>query len=182
MGPAPSRRGPMGRPCHGAGPSGHGTRPLAMGRERFHARRAEMIEKFKEHAKAMFEKADANKDGKLSQEEAPERLKQNFSKIDGDGDGQLTPEELKKAWQERVKAAGKADPDKAAKPDHPKKDRDKEGRAKKGEAKKDAPAKRTARPSRRRRRSRRAPTGAYRALRCRRPLGVQVRIAAHPAR
>lgn len=81
----------------------------------------EMIEKMKERAKEMFEKADANKDGKLSKEEAPERMKENFAKIDANGDGQLTPEELKKAWEARRQAwadregkAGKKPDDKKA--------------------------------------------------------------------
>jgi Ca2+-binding EF-hand superfamily protein len=80
-----------------------------------------MIEKMKERAKEMFEKADANKDGKLSKEEAPERMKENFAKIDANGDGQLTPEELKKArearrqaWADREGKAGKKPDDKKA--------------------------------------------------------------------
>ncbi len=43
-----------------------------------------------------LKQADQNNDGKLSKEEAPERIKQNFDRIDANGDGQLDREELEK--------------------------------------------------------------------------------------
>jgi Ca2+-binding EF-hand superfamily protein len=55
--------------------------------------------RFRMAAIKRFKAADKNDDGKLSRDEAPERLKEHFSKIDADGDGQLTPAELKKAWE-----------------------------------------------------------------------------------
>lgn len=51
--------------------------------------------------------ADANGDGKLSREEAPDRLKQHFDKIDANGDGQLDPAEIKKALAEHARGAEK---------------------------------------------------------------------------
>lgn len=64
----------------------------------------EMIEKMRQRGKEMFDRADADGDGKLSREEASERLKEHFDKIDADGDGQLTPEELEASWKSRVKS------------------------------------------------------------------------------
>jgi Ca2+-binding EF-hand superfamily protein len=43
-------------------------------------------------------KLDKDHDGKLSREEAPERLKKRFSQIDADADGKLTLKELRDAW------------------------------------------------------------------------------------
>ena len=39
---------------------------------------------------------DANGDGKLSKDEAPERMKENFDRIDSNNDGQLDQEELQR--------------------------------------------------------------------------------------
>ncbi|MCC7509092.1 MAG: EF-hand domain-containing protein [Planctomycetes bacterium] len=47
-------------------------------------------------AEDMIKEADKDGDGKISKEEAPERLKQAFDKIDADGDGFLTKEEVDK--------------------------------------------------------------------------------------
>lgn len=44
----------------------------------------------------MIKEADKDGDGKISKEEAPERLKQAFDKIDADGDGFVTKEEIDK--------------------------------------------------------------------------------------
>lgn len=43
----------------------------------------------------MFKRLDKNGDGKISKEEAPERLAANFDKIDANKDGFITPDELK---------------------------------------------------------------------------------------
>jgi collagen type III alpha len=48
-------------------------------------------------AKAIFERFDANGDGKLSKEEAPERMREFFGRIDQDGDGHATLPEFEKA-------------------------------------------------------------------------------------
>jgi hypothetical protein len=45
----------------------------------------------------MFQRADSNKDRRLSKEEAPGPLKERFDRIDTDKDGQLTPAELARA-------------------------------------------------------------------------------------
>ena len=59
--------------------------------------------KFLERLKA----ADANGDGMLSMDEAPERLKQHFEKIDANSDGQLDAEELKQAIEALAKRGGR---------------------------------------------------------------------------
>lgn len=67
--------------------------------QRVHARHsANRMHHIRKVAIERFKAADANDDGKLSREEAPERLKEHFGKIDRNGDNQLTPDELKKAW------------------------------------------------------------------------------------
>jgi collagen type III alpha len=43
----------------------------------------------------MFKRLDKDGDGKVSKEEAPERMKENFDKMDANKDGFLTPDELK---------------------------------------------------------------------------------------
>jgi len=50
-----------------------------------------------------FKAADKNHDGKLSADEAPERMKAHFKQLDKDGDGQLTPEELKQGFAAMMK-------------------------------------------------------------------------------
>jgi collagen type III alpha len=42
----------------------------------------------------MFERLDANKDGKLTKEELPERMQEGFARLDANGDGTLNVEEL----------------------------------------------------------------------------------------
>lgn len=57
-----------------------------------------------EQMKARWSRADTNKDGQLSREEAQQgmpKLAQHFDKLDANGDGQLTPEELRAAHQAR---------------------------------------------------------------------------------
>lgn len=43
----------------------------------------------------IFQQADANGDGKLSKDEAPDRMKENFDQIDANSDGSITLEELR---------------------------------------------------------------------------------------
>ncbi len=50
-----------------------------------------------------FKALDKDSDGKISKEEAPQRLKTHFDKIDADSDGGITPEELKAAFNARLK-------------------------------------------------------------------------------
>jgi Ca2+-binding EF-hand superfamily protein len=57
--------------------------------------------KGKGDAKAMFERSDANQDGKLTQDEVPERLWAFISKADADKDGAVTPEEMAVAAKNR---------------------------------------------------------------------------------
>lgn len=47
---------------------------------------------------AMFQRMDSNGDGKLSPEEAPDRLKETFASADANSDGFLTAEELQQAF------------------------------------------------------------------------------------
>jgi collagen type III alpha len=44
---------------------------------------------------AMLERMDANKDGKISKEEAPERMREGFDRLDTNGDGFVDADELK---------------------------------------------------------------------------------------
>jgi len=111
---------PMGRPGMGPGMGPHRGRP-GKGPGPHGRGPAAAAERFKA--------ADANKDGKLSKDEAPERLKQHFDKIDADKDGQLTPDEIRKAFaammKERAKKAAearKAGPNRPAKSPSDKKD------------------------------------------------------------
>ncbi|HZN34436.1 MAG TPA: hypothetical protein VFB80_11480 [Pirellulaceae bacterium] len=41
-----------------------------------------------------FDRLDANKDGKLSKEELPERMREGLARLDADGDGSISPDEL----------------------------------------------------------------------------------------
>jgi Ca2+-binding EF-hand superfamily protein len=52
-----------------------------------------------------FKAADANGDGKLSEEEAPDRLKQNFDRFDANGDGAVDLEELSLVLAARARAS-----------------------------------------------------------------------------
>lgn len=49
----------------------------------------------------LLEKLDTNADGKISTEEAPERLKKVFSKLDGNADGAIDATELKAGREKR---------------------------------------------------------------------------------
>ncbi len=55
-------------------------------------------------------RADADGDGKISQEEAPRQLKKHFSKIDTNGDGYLDRSELE-AWIRRYQKRMGVSPD-----------------------------------------------------------------------
>ncbi len=50
---------------------------------------------------SFMQEADKNNDGKISKEEAPERLQRGFDRIDADSDGFITTEEIRKAFQRR---------------------------------------------------------------------------------
>ncbi|MBN4049929.1 EF-hand domain-containing protein [bacterium AH-315-M10] len=52
-----------------------------------------------DRAAAFFKRMDKNGDGKITKDEAPERLKRAFDRIDTDGDGSITQEELSKAFK-----------------------------------------------------------------------------------
>ena len=54
-----------------------------------------------EFIKGLFGRFDTNKDGKLSNEEAPGRLKENFSKIDANEDGSVDADELRRSFENR---------------------------------------------------------------------------------
>src|SRR5262245_4762599 len=45
----------------------------------------------------IFNRFDANKDGKLSKDELPPRLQENFARLDANGDGTLSQEEFARA-------------------------------------------------------------------------------------
>lgn len=50
---------------------------------------------------ANFRRMDQNNDGKISKEEAPDRLKQNFDRVDTNSDGSVSLEELRKVFDRR---------------------------------------------------------------------------------
>jgi Ca2+-binding EF-hand superfamily protein len=54
-----------------------------------------------EHMVQMIMRADADGDGKISQEEAPPQLKKHFARLDTNGDGYLDRSELE-AWAKRI--------------------------------------------------------------------------------
>ena len=49
---------------------------------------------------------DKNGDGKLSKEEAPERMRENFAQVDADGDGQADEKELRQMAERFARAGG----------------------------------------------------------------------------
>lgn len=60
----------------------------------------------KEMIARMFEQRDADKDGKLSGDEIPERMKENVSRVDEDGDGAIDQAEIEKALARMGERAG----------------------------------------------------------------------------
>ncbi len=56
----------------------------------------------------MIQKADANKDGVISLDEAPERMKKNFDRMDADASGTVTADELKAAFEKMKRKGGGA--------------------------------------------------------------------------
>jgi collagen type III alpha len=43
----------------------------------------------------MFGRLDANGDGSISKDEAPERIRENFDRVDANGDGKISPDEFR---------------------------------------------------------------------------------------
>jgi Ca2+-binding EF-hand superfamily protein len=54
-----------------------------------------------DRVKTIFDRLDANRDGKISKDEAKGLIKQHFDRIDGNRDGVITYEELLQAAQEK---------------------------------------------------------------------------------
>lgn len=71
--PAEEKQPPASRPAGPGGQGGPGGNPAAF-----------------------MERFDSDKDGKLSQDELPERMKARFAEIDSDGDGSVSPQEFSK--------------------------------------------------------------------------------------
>ena len=71
----------------------------------------EMAEKILAGMEKRFDDADKNKDGKVTIEEAPDKMKERFAKLlekyDTDGDKALTKEEGKKYADEMIKKLSK---------------------------------------------------------------------------
>ena len=87
----PGRAGAEGRP----GQPGQPGQPGVAGR----INPEEMFRRLKE--------ADKNGDGKISKDEAPDRMKENFDRIDANGDGQLDESEIKTMFERLREAAGR---------------------------------------------------------------------------
>uniref|UniRef100_A0A7C2PCM6 EF-hand domain-containing protein n=1 Tax=Schlesneria paludicola TaxID=360056 RepID=A0A7C2PCM6_9PLAN len=58
-----------------------------------------------------FARMDQNGDGKISREEAPERMRDGFDRMDRNGDGYLTQEELQAAFQSQQRGPRSGQPD-----------------------------------------------------------------------
>jgi Ca2+-binding EF-hand superfamily protein len=59
-----------------------------------------------EQLRARLSEADANKDGKWSKEEVPERMRENFDRIDANGDGLIDETELRTVFARLREGAG----------------------------------------------------------------------------
>jgi collagen type III alpha len=60
---------------------------------------------------AILRAADANGDGKISKEEAPDRLKENFDRFDANGDGFIDDMEARRASGRRPDGARRPEGD-----------------------------------------------------------------------
>lgn len=60
----------------------------------------------KEMMARMFEQRDADKDGKLSGDEIPERMRENVSRVDENGDGAIDKAEMEKAVAKMAERGG----------------------------------------------------------------------------
>ncbi|HWA97034.1 MAG TPA: EF-hand domain-containing protein [Pirellulales bacterium] len=63
---------------------------------------------FAEMMLARFKQADANNDGKLTKDEAPDRMRENFDRIDQNGDGFIDADEMKQVIQMLARSGGGA--------------------------------------------------------------------------
>jgi acetyl esterase/lipase len=61
------------------------------------------------HAQTPFDRYDANKDGKVTREEVPERLRERFDAMDANKDGLITPEEQRAYLRPSGAAPGSTD-------------------------------------------------------------------------
>jgi len=72
----------------------------------------------------LFERFDVNQDGKITNDELPERAMERLTKADSDGDGSITRDELKSHFQERRRGGGskwgRQTREKSQEPDTPK--------------------------------------------------------------
>lgn len=60
----------------------------------------------KEMMARMFDQRDADKDGKLSGDEIPERMRENVARVDSNGDGAIDKSEMEKAMARMGERAG----------------------------------------------------------------------------
>ena len=60
----------------------------------------------KEMMARMFEQRDADKDGKLSGDEIPERMRENVARVDENGDGAIDKAEMEKAMAKMAERGG----------------------------------------------------------------------------
>ena len=96
--------GPGGRGGPGGGPGGPGGRGGPGGQPGEGAGdRAPSVEE----TVARYLSLDANKDGKLTKDEVPERMQGFFTRADADGDGIVTKEELTKMAEQQAGGGGR---------------------------------------------------------------------------
>jgi Ca2+-binding EF-hand superfamily protein len=67
-------------------------------------------------AEQLLKRFDENEDGKITEDEAPERLKEGFSKLDKNGDGAVDADELKSGLQQRRRGRSKRGGDRPRRP------------------------------------------------------------------